>query len=222
VAYAVNKQEVIKAAYWGLGETCNNQPFLNRSRMYIPVKDREVSFAKARQLLAEAGYPNGFKTEMATHTESAVVDACNIIAGHLRNIGIEATIRTMDTVTWYTTLKKGDYSISTGSDSERLDPDDSYFNRFHSSEIGANNISRYSSKEMDHFLEHGRTDWRWKDRMASYKKVVEQNAEDLAILYISKSIQPIAYRDYVKGHGAGMSTWFSYYRGGLKKVWLDK
>ncbi len=222
VAYAVNKQEVIKAAYWGLGETCNNQPFLNRSRMYIPVADREVNAAKAKQLLAEAGYPNGFKTEMATHTESAVVDACNIIAGQLRNIGIEATIRTMDTVTWYTTLRKGDYFISTGSDSERLDPDDAYFNRFHSSEIGANNISRYRNKEMDRFLEQGRTAWQWKDRMAFYKKVVELNAEDLAILYISKSIQPIAYRDYVRGHGAGMSTWFGYYRGGLKKVWLDK
>ncbi len=75
---------------------------------------------------------------------------------------------------------------------------------------------------MDRLLEQGRTAWRLKDRMEAYKKLVELNAEDLAILYISKSIQPIAYRDYVKGHGAGMSTWFGYYRGGLKKVWLDK
>jgi ABC-type transport system substrate-binding protein len=94
--------------------------------------------------------------------------------------------------------------------------------RFHSSEIGQNNLSRYSSKEMDRLLEQGRTTSLWKERMPVYKKVVELNAEDLAILYLSKSIIPIAYRDYVKGHGAGMSTWFGYYRGGLKKVWLDK
>jgi peptide/nickel transport system substrate-binding protein len=222
VAYALDKQEVIKGAYWGLGETCNNQPFLNRSRMYVPVKDREMNVSKAKHLLAEAGYPNGFKTEVVTHTESAVVDACNIIGGQLKNIGIEATIRTMDTVAWRDAVRKGDYFISTGSDSERLDPDDAYYIRFHSSEIGGNNISKYSNKEMDRLLEQGRTSWRWKDRMAIYQKVVELNAEDLAILYVSKSIQPVAYRDYVKGYGAGMSTWFAYYQGGLKKTWLDK
>jgi hypothetical protein len=53
-------------------------------------------------------------------------------------------------------------------------------------------------------------------------RVVELNMEDLAILYAAKTIIPIAYRDYVKGHGAGMATWFGYYRGGMKKVWLDK
>ena len=47
------------AAFWGLGEPINNQPFLNRSRMYIPVKDREPDRAKAKQLLAEAGIRTG-------------------------------------------------------------------------------------------------------------------------------------------------------------------
>jgi peptide/nickel transport system substrate-binding protein len=128
----------------------------------------------------------------------------------------------MDTVTWYATLRKGDYFISMGSDSERLDPDDAYYMRFHSSEIGMNNHSRYSDLEMDRLLEQGRTAWNWEDRMPIYRKVVEKNMEDLPILYLAKSIIPIAYRDYLKGHEAGMSTWFSYYRGGMKKVWLDK
>jgi hypothetical protein len=44
----------------------------------------------------------------------------------------------------------------------------------------------------------------------------------VAIHYLAKAINPIAWRDYVKGHAGGMSTWFSYYRGGMKKVWLDR
>jgi hypothetical protein len=46
--------------------------------------------------------------------------------------------------------------------------------------------------------------------------------EDLPILYLAKSVIPVAHRDYVKGHEFGMSTWFGYYGGGMKKVWFDK
>ena len=116
-----------------------------------------MDLAKAKQLLAEAGYPNGFKTEILTHTESAPLDASNFALGPLKEIGIEATIRTMDIVTWYATLRKGDYFISMASDSERLDPDDAYYMRFHSSEIGMNNYSRYSDPGMDRLLEQGRS-----------------------------------------------------------------
>ena len=222
VAYAVDKAALIKAAYWGLGETCNNQPFLNRSRFYIPVQDREVNHAKAKQLLAEAGYPNGFKTVIHCSTESVMVDGANAVAGQLKNVGIEATIASRDWVPLTVSLRKGEYNIAYQGDSERLDPDDGYYMRFHSSEIGQNNWSRYSNKEMDRLLEQGRALWKWEDRKPIYKKVVELNMEDLAILYTAKSIIPIAYRDYVKGHEAGMSTWFCYHQGGMRQVWMDK
>jgi peptide/nickel transport system substrate-binding protein len=222
IAYAIDKQALIKAAYWGLGEPCNNQPFLNRSRFYIPVKDREPDLAKAKQLLAEAGYPKGFKTVIYCSTESVMVDGANAVAGQLKNIGIEATIASRQWVDLVVTLRKGEYAIAYQGDSERLDPDDGYYMRFHSSEIGQNNWSRYSNKEMDRLLEQGRALWKWEERKPVYKKVVELNMEDLAILYTAKSIIPIAYHNYVKGHEGGMSTWFCYYHGGMKMVWMDK
>jgi len=222
IAYAVDKQALIKAAYWGLGEPCNNQPFLNRSRFYIPVKDREPDLAKAKQLLAEAGYPNGFKTVIHCSTESVMVDGANAVVGQLKNVGIEATIASRDWVPLIVSLRKGEYAIAYQGDSERLDPDDGYYMRFHSSEIGQNNWSRYSNKEMDRLLEQGRALWKWEERKPVYKQVVELNMEDLPILYTAKSIIPIAYWNYVKGHEAGMSTWFCYYHGGMKKVWMDK
>jgi peptide/nickel transport system substrate-binding protein len=221
VAYALDKKGLVQGAYWGLGEPCNNQPFLNRSRMYVPLKDREVDLAKARQLLAEAGYPK-LKTEFLTYTESAVLDGCNAAVGQLKNVGIEATINTQDLTTQLVMERKGEYQVAFSGDSERLDPDDAYYMRFHSSEIGQNNVSRYSNPEMDRLLEEGRKISKWEDRMQVYKKVVDLIKEDLPILYVSKSIIPTATRDYVKGHEFGMATWFGYYRGGMKKVWFDK
>jgi ABC-type transport system substrate-binding protein len=91
-----------------------------------------------------------------------------------------------------------------------------------SGEIDKNNWSRYSKKEIDELLEKGRTTWRWEDRVPVYQKIVEIIKEDLPILYLLKSVIPVAYRDYVKGHEVGASTWFGYFGGGFSRVWLDK
>ena len=119
-------------------------------------------------------------------------------------------------------MREGNYFISVRGDSERLDPDDAYFMRYHTSEIGKNNWSRYSNKEVDALLEKGRTTWKWEERVPFYKKVVEIAREELPLHYLAKSNIPLVFRDYVKGLKGESSTWFGYYREGLKKVWLDK
>ena len=223
VAYAIDKNEVVKAAHWGLGETINNQPFLNRSRMYIPVEDRKVDLAAAKKLLGEAGYPNGFKVEFFQFSGTTYdLDACQVVMGQLRKIGIEGTMKVVDRAAFVQSMERGDYLISTRGDSERLDPDDAYYLYLHSGEINKNNWSRYNNKEFDKLLEEGRAAFKWEERVPIYRKVVERIREDLPILYLAKSIIPIAYRDYVKGHGGGASTWFGYYGGGMRMVWLDK
>jgi len=58
--------------------------------------------------------------------------------------------------------------------------------------------------------------------MPIYKKVVEIVREDLPILYLAKPINPMAWRDYLKGHEGGCSTWYGYYGGGMSRVWFDK
>jgi len=222
VAYAMNKQEIIHAAFWGLGEVINNQPFLNRSRLNIPVQDREFDLAKAKQLMAEAGYPNGFKTEFLEYSYTMVTEPCQVLIGQLKQIGIEGTMEVIDRAPYYAKMRKGEFNISVTSDTERLDPDDAYYMRLHSSELEKNNWSRYSNKELDESLEKGRTTWNWEERVPIYRKVVEIIKEDLPILYLAKMVIPVARREYVKGYEAGAATWFGYYGGGMKKVWLDK
>ncbi|MBM4332760.1 MAG: hypothetical protein FJ117_16365 [Deltaproteobacteria bacterium] len=222
IAYAIDKRELIKGAYWDLAQETNNQPFPSRSRMYVPIEDREYNPEKAKKLLAEAGYPNGFKTEFLQYPETTYVDGANVAVGQLKKIGIEATLKMIDRAPHRESLRKGEYSISFLGDSERIDPDAAYYMRLHSREIGMNNWSYYSNKKLDELLEKGRITWRWEDRVPIYQEVVKIIQEDLPILYLAKPINPIAYRDYVKGVEAGAATWFGYYGGGMKKVWLDK
>jgi peptide/nickel transport system substrate-binding protein len=222
VAYAIDKKEVVKAVYWGLGETVNNQPFVNSSRFYIPVEDRAVNLAKAKQLLAEAGYPNGFKTEFLQYSHTVYLAACQVVMAHLKKIGIDATMQVLDRAPHVTMLQKGEYNISLTSESERYDWDDAFYMYLHSGEIGKNNVARYGNPKLDALLEEGRKTLRWEDRVPIYKQVIEIIKEDLPILYITKEVVAIAIRDYVKGYRKGFAVRVSYHGGGIKYFWLDK
>ena len=107
IAYGLDKEKVLKAVYWGLGEIENNQPFLKGSRFYVPRKDRELDLAKAKQLLAEAGYPNGFKAEFLTYSITYDVAGCQATVGQMKAIGIDASIRVVDRTAYYTMMRKG-------------------------------------------------------------------------------------------------------------------
>jgi len=222
IAYGLDKKEIVKSMWWGLGGTVNNQPFLDTSRFNIPVEARETDLTKARQLLAEAGYPNGLKVEFMESSAPYPLAGAEVIIGQLKKIGIEGSIRSMDRAPHIAMLTKGDYNISFDEQSERYDWDDAYYMYFHSSEIGKSNFSGYRNKELDVLLENGRSTMKWEDRVAIYRKVVDTLKEDLPVYYITKSVVVIAFRDYLKGYRKGFTVRFAWTGGGIKYWWLDK
>jgi peptide/nickel transport system substrate-binding protein len=222
VAYALDKKKILKAVFWGLGETTNHQPFLKQSRFYVPVEERESDVARARQLLAEAGYPNGFKTEFFEYSMTQQLAGTEAAIGQLKEIGIQATMKVIDRAPYYSMMKKGEYDISLFASDERYDPDDAYYMFYHSGEIDKNNWSRYSNKELDALLEKGRTTEKWPDRAPIYQRIVEILSEDVPMLYLYKSVIGCAYRDYLKGYRKGFAMRYAWHGGGAKYWWMDK
>jgi oligopeptide transport system substrate-binding protein len=60
--------------------------------------------AKAKALLAQAGYPNGFTTTLYTHNVDPWPRLMQSIQNDLAQVGIKATIRTMDRGTYWTII----------------------------------------------------------------------------------------------------------------------
>jgi peptide/nickel transport system substrate-binding protein len=103
---AVNKQEMVEKYYqgnadlfgWPFFNTKEHQPF------YTPLNQMPASVQelyvynpdKAKQLLKEAGYPNGFKTKIAVSSAGPDADALTIIREYLLKVGVDMQIQVME------------------------------------------------------------------------------------------------------------------------------
>ncbi len=222
IAYAINKKELQDGALWGLGQPLNNQPFPNDSRFYIPVQDREQNIAKAKQLLAEAGYPQGLKIELFQFQYTIYMATAQVLLDQLRKIGIEGTIKVVDRAPYWKMMRTGEYGITCGGISERFDWDDAYYSSFHSGEIGTNNWTRYKNPEIDKLVAQGRSTWDMEERRKIYKKVVEILMEDLPVIYTIDSVVGYGFRNDLKGFVPGFGTRTAFDGGGVKYWWIEK
>ena len=74
---------------------------------------KDEDLAEARRLMAEAGFPDGFESEIQNHTLVQSVPTVEVLTEQYRNtIGIDFTIRTTDLPTFYAQLRDGSYPVS--------------------------------------------------------------------------------------------------------------
>lgn len=104
ISYAINRDKIVKLLA-GTAQPIDqiypaglpgHQPASPVSYGYDP--------AKAKQLLAEAGFPHGFSTTLYTHNVDPWPRLMQSIQNDLAQVGIKASLRTMDRGTYWTLI----------------------------------------------------------------------------------------------------------------------
>jgi peptide/nickel transport system substrate-binding protein len=101
INYAIDKEGIIQAV-WSGSALPDGQLLGPNALGYNPnVKPYPYDVAKARQLLAEAGYPNGFNATLThVNTTTSPQDVAAIVAAQLREIGITVDVRLKEIAVW--------------------------------------------------------------------------------------------------------------------------
>jgi peptide/nickel transport system substrate-binding protein len=110
---AINKQEYIDVVYGGRGVQCVGMIAPDRQPWALPESDQiKQDIPKAKQLMAEAGFPNGFKTDIICPNMWYTVDCSQVAKGQLAKIGIDAEIKPIEVAQYYNVVYAYNYNLN--------------------------------------------------------------------------------------------------------------
>jgi peptide/nickel transport system substrate-binding protein len=197
-AHAINKRELIEGVRLGLAREATG-PYKPGTWQYNPnVHQYPYDPAKARALLAEAGWntknadgilmkngvPFKFDLLVAQGGEEGR-KVSEIIQASLRDIGVQVEIRVIE---WAALLKEyiKKRNFETVILAWGITPDPDQYDIWHSSKTSPDELNRigYSNPEVDELLEKGRSTCVEADRKKYYDRLQEVLAEDQPIVFL--------------------------------------
>ena len=101
IAYTLDRPGIVAALFKGQAVVGNDSPFAPNFRSTnTSVAQRVKNIAKAKQLLAQAGVPNGFSTPLLTETTQEMPQFAQVIKQSAAQIGVNISL-TVETPTKY-------------------------------------------------------------------------------------------------------------------------
>ena len=156
VACAIPYQKIMDAALFGLAKPMFGAPPGTPTEVAWPQPHGYTTdISKAKKLLAEAGYADGFETTLSFDLGFAGVNEpmCVLTQESLAQIGIRCTINKIPGATWRTELNKKVLPLYTNVFSGWLDYPEYFFIWCYHGKNSIFNTMSYQSKEMDGFID---------------------------------------------------------------------
>ncbi|MBB6098142.1 peptide/nickel transport system substrate-binding protein [Deinobacterium chartae] len=219
IAYAINNQEIVDVALLGSGGIASPGTVLPKGHYYAApdASYGKPNLERARALLREAGYPNGFQMNLkVTSTYDFLRTPAEIIQAQLAPLGIKVNIIAEEWSVYLPSILKKDYDATILGESGQGDPDDYLYTPFKSDSGG--NLINFADKQIDDLLEQARATSGASARKSIYQKVQKRLVELSPMVYLYSSTQYEAHRRNIKGYEHFANT--SYL--GLRTVWIDK
>ena len=198
--------------FWGLPD-----PELRTLPGYRdPAKDK----AEAKRLLAGAGYgpDKPLRVDLVTRTLPIYLDLASFVVDQLRLIGVEATLKQLDTAAWFPALSRRDYQIGANLTAGGFDDPDAYL--FENYKCGSpRNYTDYCSEEMDRLIDQQSQELDRAKRLKLVADIQRKLEADVARPMLGWRKEYFARWPHVKNlvpHNA------LYNYGRMQEVWLDK
>ena len=183
VALAISRSDIRDVAYLGTGEL-GLEEVPTGSSWYDPsgVFAAEPDIAKAKQLLAEAGFPNGLSVEYLGLTQyPELLKTGQVVREALKQIGIDMTIKAVEVSVWYDAFVAGNYQITSAYQERTIDPDNFYSLVLKSG--GSINSTGYSNPMVDALIDKAAASSDEGERKTLYKQIRTTISNDAPLVF---------------------------------------
>jgi peptide/nickel transport system substrate-binding protein len=206
IAYAVDRRAIVNTLVAGFA-TPSTSALTPIMRGYANLGEIPYDPGKARALLREAGYPNGFRTRIATTPRYPMgIELAEALAAQLKVVGIEAAIDVYDwgtMVSFWQGLRpeqnKQEIFIM-GAGASTADADWGLRPIFQTAPTNENNYGYYSNAEFDRVIQAAMRATDASERQALYKRAQEiVYLEDPGAIWMYDNSYIVAVRNGVAG-----------------------
>ena len=178
--YAINKENVITISQNGMASPAVS-PFNEAYFGYSDqIKGYEYNVEKAKELLAEAGYPDGFEITLKIYDALSLPKDAQAIQEDLRNINVTVNIEMMEGNAYLQDMFNGNYEMGIVSISSSM-PDVDNWDQFLVTDAGMN-LFQYSNSEVDRIFEEAKKMNDDDKRSAVYEELTQILVDDAAMV----------------------------------------
>lgn len=222
ISYAIDREAMIDALYAPLGEYCATAPLSEVVWGYYNFGVIKQDLEKSKQLLAEAGYPDGFEFSIQLYEgyNNALASAEMIVAD-LAKVGITATIEVVDNAAFKAARANRTYPgedfpwgmFIMGFGPGTLDADEGLRRIWETSYKGDNNNNYgwYSNSKVDELLNKAKVEMDEETRKELYKEAMQIiYIDDPAAVFTNQRKLIYCMSDKVEGFQVDMRNAINY------------
>ena len=215
VSLLIDRQEIVNVVYDGQAQITGPVP-VSQVRWAIDVRNNEFykpDVARAKTLLAQAGFPNGLDIKITAGISPRTVDIAQLLVSQLAKGGVKAEIVMRETAQFVADWRERNLQSMSTSNGGGSDPDRAIGFFWHST--ASANVWGYKNPRMDQLAEAGRIETDFAKRYAIYKEAQEIVLKDIPNIFLVTPKTFHFLRSNVQGYIAE-----TFYNGNLTGVWL--
>ena len=186
---AIDREMICQQLHQGLASPAY-QPMIPSSKVYVDVTPPKYDPETAKKLLAEAGYPNGFKLNISTMNDRLPhdKDTVLVVASQFKKIGVDATVYDFPKTIIYAAYAAYDMTIGLQTWGALTMPGMSWRGLFYANdakkEYGQQNHGRYINAQMNSTLDKLAVEFNETQRLAYFTKLTHDFMDQIPILPI--------------------------------------
>ena len=194
INYAINREEMVLFAFEGLATpayTMANTRFVFGATDDVRVY--EFNPDRARELLAEAGFPDGFTLPPILTIGGGTFEVATVtLQAHLREVGIIADVEVREPAAFVADMMAGNFTLGIMGRLTGFDMD-LFREVYHTERIDNNNMARFSNPRVDELFEVGMITLDVEARKEAYRELLQIVQEEAVYAPVIFGVDLVAH-----------------------------